>query len=115
MISMGGVKRKSMAAMEKSQDSTETTAQAGQEKGKKPKEQKAGPVQQKKMPFLAPKMSDQDMVKTLAPLKAITIFTASRALGVNSSIANTTLRSLEHKKLIVRAGGFSGHYVWAVK
>ena len=113
---MGGVKRKTMAAMEKSQDSTETAAQPGAEKGgKKPKEQKAGPVQQKKLPFLVPKMSDQDMVKTLTPLKAITIFTASRALGVNSSIANTVLRSLEHKKLIVRAGGFSGHYVWSIK
>jgi len=111
---MGGVKRKTMAAMEKSQDSTETTPQGGAEKGKKTKEVKAGPVQQKKLPFLVPKMSDQDMVKTLTPLKAITIFTASRALGVNSSIANTVLRSLEHKKLLVRAGGFSGHYVWRV-
>jgi len=105
-----------MAAMEKTQDSTDTTAAPQSDKGgKKPKEQKAGPVQQKKLPFLVPKMSDQDMVKTLTPLKAITIFTASRALGVNSSIANGVLRALEHKKLLVRAGGFSGHYVWAVK
>lgn len=102
--------------MEKSQESTESAAQPGAEKGgKKQKEQKAAPVQQKKLPFLPPKMSDQEMVKTLTPLKAITVFTASKALGVNASIANSVLRSLEHKKLIVRAGGFSGHYVWALK
>lgn len=113
---MGGVKRKSMAAMEKSQGSQDQTPQGADasKSGKKVTEKKAAPQQQKRLPFLAPKMSDADMVKSLTPLKAITIFTASRALGVNSSIANGVLRTLEGKKLLIRIGGFSGHYVWAV-
>jgi small subunit ribosomal protein S25e len=111
---MGGVKRKSMAAMEKSQDGRDESPQGGQEKEKKGKEQKSAPQQSKRLPFLIPKSSDQDLIKTLTPLKAITVFTASKALGVNSSIANELLRTLENKKLIVRAGGFSGHYVWSV-
>lgn len=114
---MGGVKRKSMAAMEKSQSSQDEAQQPGQEKTKKTKDQKTGPQQQqqqKRLPFLIPKMADDDMVKALAPIKGITVLSASRALGVNSSIANGVLRNLEHKKLLVRVGGFSGHYVWAV-
>ncbi len=111
---MGGVKKKSMASMEKQQDSQEEgQAPAQQQKGKKTKE-KAAPQQQKRLPFLAPRMSEADMVKTLAPLKAITLFSASRALGVNASIASSALKDLERKNLIAKVGGFSGHFVWAV-
>jgi small subunit ribosomal protein S25e len=60
-------------------------------------------------------MSESEMVKSLTPLKAITITNASRALGVNASVANAVLKDLESKQLLVRAGGFSGHGVWAVK
>lgn len=110
---MGGVKRKSMASMEKQQDAQDEAQQPGAApKGKKGTEKKSAPQQQKKLPFLAPKMTDQEMLKTLAPLKSITIFSASRALGVNSSIANTLIRTLESKKMLLRVGGFSGHYVW---
>jgi small subunit ribosomal protein S25e len=111
---MGGVKKKSLASMEKTQDSQD----AGQEetsKGKKAKDQKAQPQQKRQLAFLPPKMSEAEMVKSLAPLRAITITTASRALGVNASIANAVLKELETKQLLVRAGGFSGHGVWAVK
>lgn len=112
---MGGVKKKSLASMEKKQDSqdTEPQSEAGQ-KGKKGKEQKAAPQQQKRLPFLVPKMTDEEMMKSLAPLKAITVYTASRALGVNASIATGLLRALEGKRMISKAGGFSGHSVWSV-
>jgi len=112
---MGGVKKKSLASMEKSQDSEDEGQAAGQQpqKGKKT-EKKAAPQQQKKLPFLVPKMSEQEMVKALTPLKGITLYSASRALGVNASIASGLLAGLETKKLITRVGGFSGHYVWAV-
>lgn len=110
---MGGVKKKSLASMEKKQDSSETEQQSGEASGaKKGKEQKAAPQQQKRLPFLAPKMTEAEMMKSLAPLKAITIYTASRALGVNASIATGLLRDLEAKKAISKAGGFSGHTVW---
>ena len=112
---MGGVKKKSLASMEKSQDSEQEGQSAGQQpqKGKKTKE-KSAPQQQKRLPFLVPKMSEQEMVKALTPLKAITLYSASRALGVNASIASGVLGSLEDRNLITRVGGFSGHYVWAI-
>ncbi|MDG6898436.1 MAG: hypothetical protein JRN24_01725 [Nitrososphaerota archaeon] len=108
---MGGTKKKSLAAMEKEQEAKDG---AEASKSKKGKEQKGFPQQQKRLPFLAPKMSNDEMVKALAPLKAVTVFSASRALGVNSSIATGLLRNLEKEKKLVRVGGFSGHYVWAM-
>ncbi|MGD0395685.1 MAG: hypothetical protein ABSB26_02085 [Nitrososphaerales archaeon] len=112
---MGGVKKKSLASMERKQDSQDTEPQAGDaQKGKKGTEQKTVPQQHKRLPFLVPKMTDDDMVKSLAPLRAITIYTASKALGVNASIASGMLRDLEGKKMISKAGGFSGHTVWSI-
>jgi small subunit ribosomal protein S25e len=113
---MGGVKKKSLASMEKSQDSTESAqGEATPSKGKKAKEAKAGPQQRRQLAFLPPKMSDAEMLKSLTPLKAITVYAASRALGVNASVATGVLRDLEAKQLLKRTGGFSGHGVWATK
>jgi small subunit ribosomal protein S25e len=112
---MGGVKKKSLASMEKSQDSQDTAQDsAAPSKGKKAKEAKAAPQQKKQLSFLAPQMSVEQMVKSLTSLKAITVHGASRTLGVNASVATGVLRDLEAKKLLRRAGGFSGHGVWAV-
>jgi len=113
---MGGVKKKSLASMEKSQDSTEAgEEQAAPSKGKKAKETKSGPQQKRQLAFLPPKLTDAEMLKSLTPLKAITVYTASRALGVNASIATGVLKELEAKELLRRTGGFSGHGVWAVR
>jgi small subunit ribosomal protein S25e len=114
MEAMGGVKKKSLASMEKSQDSTETAQEQTPAKGKKVKE-KGMPQQRKQLSFLAPKMGEADMVKALTPLKAITVYTAARALGVNASVAAGVLRDLESKNMIARVGGFSGHGVWTTK
>ena len=112
---MGGVKKKSLASMEKSQESAGTAQeQAASPKGKKAKEQKSAPQQRKQLAFVAPKMSDADLVKSLTPLKAITVFAASRALGINASVAAGLLKDLESKSMIRKAGGFSGHLIWAV-
>jgi len=108
---MGGTKKKSLAAMEKEQEARD---EGEGQKPKKGKEQKAAPQQQKRLPFLAPRMSSDEMLKAITPLKAVTVFSASRALGVNASIATGVLRSLESEKKIVRVGGFSGHFVWAI-
>ena len=113
---MGGVKKKSLASMEKSQDSTESgQEQAAPSKGKKAKEQKAAPQQKRQLAFLPPRISDAEMMKSLSPLKAITVYSASRALGVNASIASTLLKDLEAKSMLTRVGGFSGHGVWAIR
>ncbi|HYB75366.1 MAG TPA: hypothetical protein VEC08_00255 [Nitrososphaerales archaeon] len=103
--------------MEKKQEASETEQQQAGEvtKGKKgAKEQKAPPQQQKRLPFLVPKLTETEMLKSLSPLKAITTYAASKALGVNASIATGILRELEVKKAIVKVGGFSGHEVWKV-
>ncbi len=113
---MGGVKKKSLASMEKSQESQDSgQEQAAPSKGKKAKEQKAAPQQKRQLAFLPPKMTEAEMVKSLTPLKAITVYTASRALGVNASVATGVLKELEAKEMLKRTGGFSGHGVWTVK
>ena len=112
---MGGVNKKSLASMEKSQDSQGEGQDQTAAKGKKAKEQKVVPQQRRQLAFLPPRMSDAEMLKSLAPLKAITVYSASKALGVNASVASGVLKELESKALIRRAGGFSGHGVWAVK
>ena len=111
---MGGVKKKSLASMEKTQDSQDA-AQEGDTKGKKAKETKGAPLQRRQLAFLPPKMSDAEIIKSLTPLKAITVTSASRALGVNASVASGVIHELETKRMLTRAGGFSGHGVWAVK
>jgi ribosomal protein S25 len=113
---MGGVKKKSLASMEKTQESQD----AGQEgeagsKGKKAKESKGAPQQRKQLAFLPPRMGDAEILKSLTPLKAITVTSASRALGINASVATMVIRDLEGKDMLRRAGGFSGHGVWSVK
>jgi small subunit ribosomal protein S25e len=112
---MGGVKKKPLASMEKSQDSQEAgREQAAPQKGKKAKEQKAVPQQRKQLGFSAPKVGDSELLKSLAPLRAITVYTASRALGVNASVTTEVLKDLEGKNLLKKVGGFSGHSVWAL-
>ena|SRR5271157_6504578 len=103
-----------MASMEKSQDSQETAQgqEAPAQKGKKTKE-KAPPQQRKQLTFLRPSMSEAEMLSALTPLRAITVYGASRALGVNASVANSILANLQAHGMLVRAGGSSGHGIWA--
>jgi ribosomal protein S25 len=112
---LGGVKKKSLASMEKTQDSQDTAQgqEAPAQKGKKTKE-KAPPQQRKQLTFLRPSMSEAEMLSALTPLRAITVHGASRTLGVNASVANSVLAELETHGLLVRAGGGSGRGIWAV-
>lgn len=109
---MGGVKKKPMAAMEKNQDGAEQPS-GDEAKGKKG-EKKSAPQQRKQLAVIAPRLSDEAILKSISPLRAITAYGASRALGVNASVAVVVLRQLEAKGLITKSGGFSGHSVWAV-
>ncbi len=105
---MGSVKKKPLAAMEKNQQTQEEETKQ-KKKGKEGKP----PTERKRVEVVAPKIGEQEMAKSLAALKAITIFGASKALGVNASVAKNVLAGLEAKGLITKIGGFSGHYVWA--
>lgn len=108
---MGGTKKKTLASMEKSQDDSASSA-AGEEKGKKKSEKAKVVGDRRKVDVLAPRMTDQELVKSLASLKAITIYGAARSLSVNAAVAKNVLSSLESKGLVKRVGGFSGHYIW---
>jgi len=105
---MGGTKKRTLASMEKSQND-----EAADEAGKKKTEKSKGPGERKRVEVLPPKMTDQELMKSLAPLKAITLYNASKALAVNAAVARSILASLESKGMISQVGGFSGHYVWA--
>ena len=111
---MGGTKKKSISQADKAQsaqDSAQGTAPKKPEK-KTAKEAKLAQQQAKQQALLAPKMDDRQLLKSLAPLKAITVYGAARALGLNAAIAVQTLRSLESKNAIRKVGGYSGHYIY---
>ncbi|MGA2876150.1 MAG: hypothetical protein ABSE82_11510 [Nitrososphaerales archaeon] len=112
---MGGSKKKSISAADRSQ----SAADSGQADGKKPekktaKEAKLAAQQAKQQALVAPKMDEKQLLKTLTPLKAITVYGTARVLGLNAAIAAQTLRSLESKNVLRRVGGYSGHYIYAV-
>ena len=115
-MKMGGTKKKSISSADKSQSASDG-AQPGQQKKpekKTAKEAKLAAQQAKQQALVAPKMDEKQLVKTLAPLKAITVYGTARALGLNAAIAAQTLRSLEAKNVVYRVGGYSGHYVYAL-
>lgn len=109
---MGGTKKKSLASMEKSQDDSANSAAGGDDKGKKKTEKTKVVGERKKVDVLMPKLNDQELMKSLSSLKAITIYGAARSLSVNAAVARSVIASLESKGMVKKAGGFSGHYVW---
>ncbi len=106
---MGGVKKKPISAMEKMQRRL-------QEEEERRRKKKGVVVQKKKeSPHVLPTASDEEVLKMLAPLKAITVYTVARTLNIKASVANQLLRNLLQKGKIEKVGGFSGHYVYAIK
>lgn len=106
---MGGVKRKPLSAVEKMQ-------RRMQEEEEKRKKKKGMVVQKgKESPHVLPTVSDEEVLKMLAPLKAITVYTVARTLNIKASVANQLLNNLLQKGKIEKIGGFSGHYVYAIK
>jgi small subunit ribosomal protein S25e len=114
---LGGTKKKSIGQADRSQQASESASQPGG--AKKPekrsaKETKLAAQQAKQQALVMPKIDDKQMVKTLAPLKAITVYATARALSLNAAIATQVLRNLESKEVIRRVGGYSGHYIYAI-
>ncbi len=104
---MGGAKKKPLSAMEKAQY---REAEEAQQKRKEAKKEQ----QSKQLGTLQLKMSEDQILNTLAPLKAITVYAAAKVLGVKASVASATLRSLYQKGLLRKEGGFSGHPIYAL-
>jgi len=109
---MGGTKKRTLASMEKSQDEDATDASKSGKK-KTPAKEVKGPGERRRVEVLVPRLTDQELMKPLHSMKAITIYTAAKGLNVNASVARVILASLETKGLVRRVGGFSGHYIWA--
>jgi small subunit ribosomal protein S25e len=112
---MGGTKKKSMTSADKSQ-SAQDSAQSGPKKPEKKtaKESKLAAQQAKQQALIMPKMDEKQLIKTLTPLKAITVYGTSRVLGLNAAIAVQTLKNLESKNVLKKVGGYSGHYIYAL-
>jgi small subunit ribosomal protein S25e len=110
---MGGTKKKSMSAADKSQQAQDAAQGAKKPEKKTAKEARFAQAQAKQQALVAPKMDDKQLAKTLQPLKAITAYGAARVLGLNAAIAAQTLRNLEAKNVIYKVGGYSGHYIYA--
>lgn len=111
---MGGTKKKSISAADRSQSASEDGQTTKKPEKKTAKEAKLAAQQAKQQALVAPKLDDKQLLKTLTPLKAITIYGTARALGLNAAIAAQTLRTLESRNVIKRVGGFSGHYIYAI-
>ncbi len=113
---MGGTKKKSMTQADKAQsaqDSGQNEGGAKKPEKKTAKEARLAQQQAKQQALIMPKMDEKQLLKTLSPLKAITVYGASRALGLNAAIAAQALRNLESKNVLRRVGGYSGHYIYA--
>ncbi|MGA1974639.1 MAG: hypothetical protein ABSG92_03300 [Conexivisphaerales archaeon] len=107
---MGGARKKTVASMEKEQD-----RKGEEEKPKDKKGGKGGKPSRAVQPQYSLNVREEDAVSQLAPLRAITIYSAAKALGIKAGISSILLRSMAEKGLLERVGGFSGHYVYAVK
>ena len=59
-----------------------------------------------------PEVDETKLKDLFGGTKAITLYETSRILNVNASVANKFLNDLEAKNLIIRVGGYSGHYIW---
>ncbi|MHB1908388.1 MAG: hypothetical protein ACYCQJ_05895 [Nitrososphaerales archaeon] len=110
---MGGTKKKSMTQADKAQASQDNAQAAKKPEKKTAKEARFAQQQAKQQALIAPKMDEKQLLKTLSPLKAITVYGTAKALGLNAAIAAQTLRNLESKNVIRRVGGYSGHYIYA--
>ncbi len=62
-----------------------------------------------------PDIDETNLKKVFGNTKALTVYGTAKVLNVNASVALRFLKELETKKLIVRIGGFSGHYIWKVE
>ena len=104
---MGGVKKKTLS-------STKATGQQPSDgptnKPKKDENKPAFKSQKHKSSVIIEDINDPSIVRGM---KAITVQSLSKALGVKISIANNYIRNLESKGLVKLVGGYSGHKVYS--
>ncbi len=85
------------------------------EKGKRPEKGKPKAAEGKAKAESVLLEDPKQVLESIRQLKALTVYSVAQALGVKASVANALLRKLAEQGLIVKVGGYSGHYVYAVK
>ena len=103
---MGGNKKKpTQSNTTKTQDNKET---------KKEESKKSSSKNQQKQK-LSVLIEENQGMKVINSMKAITTHHLARTLGVKISVANNFIKNLENKNLIKNIGGYSGHRVYQNK
>jgi small subunit ribosomal protein S25e len=106
---MGGVKKKTLSSTK----ATGQQQQSGDTKTNKPKKDENKPfskTQKHKSSVIIDDTNDQSIIRGM---KAITVQSLSKVLGVKISIANNYIRNLESKGIVKLVGGYSGHKVYS--
>jgi len=99
---LGGQKKKTISKSEK-KPKTEPVKMEKKNKSKLAKMQ---------IIVTVPKMDEKEAEKTFLPMKAITIYSTAKSLGINASLANKLIKNLEGKGILKKVGGYGGHYVY---
>lgn len=104
---MGGVKKKTLSSTKSSE---QQPSDATTNKPKKDENKPTVRSQKHKSSVIIEDINDTSIVRGM---KAITVQSLSKVLGVKISIANNYIRNLESKGLIKFVGGYSGHKVYS--
>jgi len=100
---MGGNKKKpTQSNTSKNQDNKETKKEESKKSSSK------NPQKQK----LSVLIEENQGMKAIKSMKAITTHGLARTLGVKISVANNFIKNLENKHIIKNIGGYSGHRVY---
>jgi small subunit ribosomal protein S25e len=101
---MGGNKKKpTQSNASKSQDNKNTK----KDETKKPTTSK--PQQKQKLSVF---IEENQGMKAIGTMKAITVHGIARTLGVKISVANNFIKNLENKNIVENVGGYSGHRIY---
>jgi small subunit ribosomal protein S25e len=111
---MGGAKKRPISSTQNDSSGGQGDANAGAGKSTKKSESKKGSGQQQKQK-LSVLVEEANGRKALDNMKAITVHSFARIVGVKISVANAYIRSLESKNLLACVGGYSGHRVYQLK
>jgi|SRR6185312_2392028 small subunit ribosomal protein S25e len=113
---MGGAKKRPVSSTQNDSSGTQGDANAGTGKPTKKSESKKGSGQQQQQKQkLSVLVEEANGRKALDNMKAITVHSFARTIGVKISVANAYIRSLESKNILMCVGGYSGHRVYQLK
>lgn len=104
---MGGVKKKTIS-------SSKATGQQPSDGTNKPKKDETKPQIKSQRHKSSVIIEDINDISILKGMKAITVQSISKVLGVKISIANNYIRNLESKGTVKFIGGYSGHKVYSL-